>query len=130
MRSIGIVGAGIIGRLLALNLLQNGWHVVLFDVDSQEGKASCSYAAAGMLSPFSELEKTESIVHNLGVKSINLWSSILSTLNQPVYFQNEGSLALAHAQDIDELAHIKRSVGMKLRSNLGIKVLTPKEIDL
>lgn len=128
MRSVGIAGAGIIGRLVALNLLQNGWHVTLFDVDNQEGKASCSYAAAGMLSPFFELEKTESIVHNLGVKSINLWDSILSMLNQPVYFQNEGSLVLAHAQDIDELARIKGSVEMKLRSNLGIKVLTPEEI--
>ncbi|WP_168464604.1 glycine oxidase ThiO [Wolbachia endosymbiont of Ctenocephalides felis wCfeT] len=126
MRSVGIVGAGIIGRLLALNLLQNGWHVTLFDIDDQEGKASCSYAAAGMLSPLFELEKADSIIHSVGVKSINLWRSILPTLGQSVYFQNKGSLILAHAQDVNELARIKGQIEAKLY--ISLKVLTHDEI--
>ncbi|MDD9331108.1 MAG: glycine oxidase ThiO [Wolbachia sp.] len=126
--SVGIVGAGIVGRSLALNLLRNGWHVTLFDVDNKEGKASCSYAAAGMLSPFSELEKAENIIHRLGIKSMSLWCNILPTLNQPVYFQNEGSLILSHTQDINELTRIKSHMEMKLHSNLEVRVLIPNEI--
>ena len=64
--SIGIVGAGILGRLTAFLLLEAGHAVDLFDQDTREGANSCSSAAAGMLSPYAELETAEPTIFNMG----------------------------------------------------------------
>jgi len=128
LKSAGIVGAGIVGRVLALHLLRKGWQVTLFDHDILEGKGSCSYAAAGMLSPLAELETAETVIFDLGIRSMTLWSNILPTLNQPVYFQREGSLLLAHRQDIKELERIKNYIEAKLLDLSMIQILTPSEI--
>ncbi len=45
-----IVGAGILGRLLALKLWREGWKVTLFEARKDEG-GNTSSVAAGMLSP-------------------------------------------------------------------------------
>lgn len=46
----GIVGAGIMGRLLAFALHNAGWQVSLFDRSNEN--MNCSTSAAGLLTPF------------------------------------------------------------------------------
>jgi glycine oxidase len=75
--NIAIVGAGLVGRVLALNLLREGHKLTLFDKDSKEGVTAAGFTAAGMLAPFAELETAESVIFELGKRSQQLWKSIL-----------------------------------------------------
>ena len=60
----GIVGMGIMGRLLALALHNAGWQVTLFDQGT--GDTNCSLAAAGLLTPLSELDRASLLIFHLG----------------------------------------------------------------
>ena len=44
--NIAIVGTGLVGRVLALNLLKDGHTLTLFDKDSKDGLTSAGYTAA------------------------------------------------------------------------------------
>ncbi len=112
--TVGIVGAGLMGRLLALRLSEQGWRVTLFDRDHADGHQSCGHTGAGMLSPVAELESSEPMIGQLGFESLNLWESLLGRLSQPVFFQREGTLAVAHHLDAPELSHFARMLQGKL----------------
>lgn len=111
---IGIAGAGLLGRLVALRLVHAGYDVTLFDKDSREGTASCGWAGAGMLSPYAELEKAETVVADLGRDSLRLWPKVMAQLSQPVFFQQNGSVVVAHRQDLADLERFKRQVAGRL----------------
>lgn len=108
MRRATIAGAGLIGRLMALRLMQNGWKVRLFDIDDREGRSSAAYTAAGMLAPSCELETAEHLIFDLGCNSIEEWRSIIDGLKCPVALQALGSLVVAHAADAGELDRMHR----------------------
>ena len=70
-RRIGIVGAGVMGRVLAWFLRRQGHQIHVFDqgqriIQSTDQNTSASANAAGMLAPYSELESAESQVFDLG----------------------------------------------------------------
>lgn len=97
----GIVGAGIMGRLLAFNLVNAGWDVSLFDQNPADDKNSecsergesvrchsdsslrsesespnkdgnvCSMVAGGLLTPISELDKAEKLIFHLGQAALD-----------------------------------------------------------
>lgn len=97
----GIVGAGIMGRLLAFNLVNAGWDVSLFDQNPADEKTHqrskrsesvrcdsdsslrsesespnkdhnvCSTVAAGLLTPTSELDKAEKLIFHLGQAALD-----------------------------------------------------------
>ena len=52
--SIGIIGSGIQGVCIALNLIKKGFEVVLFDRE-EPGKISASYGNAGHFSPYASV---------------------------------------------------------------------------
>jgi len=109
----GIVGAGILGKLVAYFLVEAGWNVTLFDEgpeNPQKSSFSPSFTAAGMLAPYCELEYAEPSVIKLGVDSFALWPSILKQTGGNVYFQREGSLVVTHPQDKNEFQRLKRAV--------------------
>jgi glycine oxidase len=128
LKSAGVVGAGIVGRLLALHLLKNEWQVTLFDSDKAVGTANCSYVAAGMLSPLAEIETAENIIFDLGMKSMDIWASLLKILNKPVYFQRAGTLLLSHVQDLSELKRIQERLKFKFKDDCFVKVLSAQSI--
>ncbi len=66
--NIAIVGAGLLGRVVALNLINRGHTITIFEKDSKEGVTSAGFTAAGMLAPFAELETAESIIFELGFR--------------------------------------------------------------
>jgi glycine oxidase len=109
----GVVGAGIMGRLLALVLHNAGWQVTVFEQNAQE--TNCSAAAAGLLAPISELDKADLVIYRLGQESINkYWSSVLQLLPESIYFQQLGSLVLHHPNDQGEWEQFSRRILAKL----------------
>ncbi|HBD11366.1 MAG TPA: FAD-dependent oxidoreductase, partial [Porticoccaceae bacterium] len=56
---VAVAGAGVAGRLLACRLLDAGARVSLVDENPASDARSCSFAAAGMLSPLAEIEQGE-----------------------------------------------------------------------
>ncbi len=102
--SIGIAGAGLLGRLMAWQLARCGHRVSVFDParDAQpsfDGRQAAGFTAAGMLSPLAELDTGSAGVTALGWRSIALWRSIVSQLRTPPQFSTQGSLLLAHRSD-------------------------------
>ena len=75
--NIAIAGAGLVGRVLALNLLNQGHTLTLFDEDKSNGEKAAGMTAAGMLAAFAELETAESIIFEHGKRSIELWLPLL-----------------------------------------------------
>lgn len=97
---IGIAGAGLLGRLLALRLSRAGHDVHVFDpARGPEARGAAGWTAAGMLSPVTELECADQRVFELGLRSLELWPGILAGLASPVEFRRDGSLLLAHRGD-------------------------------
>ncbi|MDQ1259821.1 MAG: glycine oxidase, partial [Pseudomonadota bacterium] len=83
---IGIAGAGLLGRLLALQLSAAGHRVEVFDVARDAGPRETSgsegaaWTAAGMLSPVAELDRGNEDVFRLGLRSCELLPGILQNL--------------------------------------------------
>lgn len=135
-KSIGIAGAGIIGRLIALELNRQGHQVTIFDQDPMVsdnlcnflypphqpngavsensvpnlGASACSYTAAGMLTPFSEAETAEPLVVELGIKSQQLWPTLVKSLGAEVFYREGGTLIIAHRQDAADFNRFLSSV--------------------
>ena len=111
--NIAIAGAGLVGRVVALNLLQSGDHTItFFDKDSKEGVSAAGFTAAGMLAPYAELETAESVIFELGHRSIALWPALLKEIGLFDGYQQKGTVITAHPQDMGELEHF---IGMLRR---------------
>ena len=80
---IAIVGAGIMGRMMAWQLLQRQETISLtiFDKDPIESGSAAAYTAAGMLAPYSELESADLAVLHMGLASLTRWPDVIHTLN-------------------------------------------------
>ena len=111
---VGIVGAGVLGRLAAFHLAGQGMKVTLFDRDDRRGSASCSWVGAGMLTPLAELEKAEVDIAEAGLRALDLWPELLGRLKAPVFFQRQGSLVVAHRQDTPDLIRFIQKVSARL----------------
>jgi glycine oxidase len=105
-----VVGAGVLGRLLALRLAREGWRVSVFDRDDERGTASCTWTGAGMISPYCEREAAERLITDLGLYAMDLWPGLLTSLAAPVFYRELGSLVVAHPNDRDELERLRRRV--------------------
>ena len=118
-KRIGIAGAGVLGRLLAVTLSRAGHTVDVFDPahnsgsdtgsganfrhgfgsNTGAGARAAGWTAAGMLSPVAELERAGAEVFALGLRSCALWPDIVKGLGQPVMLHLRGSLLLAYRSD-------------------------------
>lgn len=121
--SIGIAGAGIMGRLLAWQLQARGYPVTLFDRDPVESGGAAAYTAAGMLAPFCELESAEDEVFRLGQRSMQLWPALVQALGAEAYFHQGGSLVVAHTPDAPYLTQFNRTLQHKLPGDPCIRYL-------
>ncbi len=131
VQSIGIAGAGLLGRLLAWHLARAGHAVQVFDVAAgpqpvfrsqapDEGyvPTAAGFTAAGMLSTMAELDNAEPAVAALGWCSIALWRQIVAALPAPrPRLSVQGSVLLAHRGDagaaqrvLDRLMHAMQSL--------------------
>jgi glycine/D-amino acid oxidase-like deaminating enzyme len=113
---LGIAGAGLVGRVLALKLLAQGHRVTLFEKDSDESENAAGRVAAGMLAPFAELETAESDIFDLGQRSIQIWPGLLEQLGIPDALQQAGSVITAHPADMAELERFMAQLRAKAKS--------------
>lgn len=103
---ITIVGAGLVGRLLAWQLLERGCQVQLVDKDQGEAEQSAAHVAAAMLAPFTELlDADEPEVYHQGFAGIALWQAWQQQLAQSFDLRTQGSLVVAHRQDGGDYQH-------------------------
>ena len=112
--TVGIAGAGLLGRLLAWRLAQAGLRVEVHDPAPGPGprfgehgssQHAAGFTAAGMLSPLAELDNAGPEIAALGWRSIDAWRSIAQALPAPLslpspLFSQRGSLLLAHRSDL------------------------------
>ena len=109
-----IVGAGVMGRLLAFYFVKMGYEVSVFEQFSSE-PLNCSFASAGLLTPVSELEKSDPVIYQLGQEAMDChWPAILNQLDSEIYFKKNGSLILSHPKDEAELTHFIHRIENKL----------------
>jgi glycine oxidase len=92
---IGIIGAGIMGRLIAIELLKKNYLISLFEKDDILSSHSCAATAAGMLAPWSEATESTDLVFELGLYSLDLWPEILNSINSSDLFMRNGTAHLA-----------------------------------
>jgi glycine oxidase len=132
MPTIGIAGAGLLGRLLAWQLSRQGHKVTVFDpaasaapafahdgnYDALRAPQAAAFSAAGMLCPLAELDNAEPAMATLGWRSIALWREIVAQLPGAPFFSERGSLLLAHRADkgsaqrvLDRIAHALNESG-------------------
>lgn len=108
--NIVILGAGLMGRLLACQLARAGHTLELFDAGGPEALTSAARAAAAMLAPLAESAITEASVVQMGVHALKRWPELIAQLDEPVFFQQEGTLVLWHRQDAEEADRFSRQM--------------------
>lgn len=112
--NIAIAGAGLLGRLLAWQLLTAGCKVTLFEAGSftsalsQPGRGA-AFTAAGMIAPLSEAVVSDANVYRMGQYALQQWPQWLAQLRALLFFQ-QGSLVIAHPQDLSELEQFEREL--------------------
>ncbi len=99
---ITVLGAGLMGRLLALSLARQGHRVEVFDAHGPQADGAAAPVAAAMLAPLAESAVTEPNVVRMGQHSLERWPQLLQGLPSPVYFQRNGTLIVWHRQDAPE----------------------------
>lgn len=107
---IVILGAGLMGRLLACQLARAGHTLELFDAGDPQALTSAARAAAAMLAPLAESAITEDGVVQMGVYALQRWPELIAQLDEPVFFQQDGTLVLWHRQDAAEAERFSRQV--------------------
>lgn len=114
---IAIAGAGLLGRLLAWQLLKAGCKVSVFEAGSftsttPQSLRAAAFTAAGMIAPLSEAVVSDASVYLMGQYALQQWPKWLATLPQqpqPLFFK-QGSLVIAHPQDMSELEQFEREL--------------------
>lgn len=102
------------GRLLAWQLLQAGHRITLFDKDPIDYGNASAYTAAGMLTPYSEVESAELLIYQLGMQSLELWPLIARSLGSDLGLHTQGSLIVAHPNDRADHLRFNQHVLSKL----------------
>jgi glycine oxidase len=115
-----IVGAGLMGRLLAVALAKRGAQVELFEKGSSDGNLAAARIAAAMLAPLAESAITEDNVVRMGVHSLPRWKQLIDELAKPVYFQQNGTLILWHRQDASDAERFASHLGRNSDRNQAL----------
>lgn len=115
MPRIAIIGGGLVGRLTALQLAEQGFQTALFDRASRAGEQSAAYIAAAMLAPLAESVEATAQVVALGRQSLPMWQALVRRFSTSVFMQQAGSLMVWHRQDkplaVQFEQHLHRATG-------------------
>ncbi len=97
-----VLGAGLMGRLLAHRLAQLGHQVEVFEAQGPDAQGAAARVAAAMIAPLAESAITELPVVRMGQHSLLRWPQLIADLAEPVFFQQNGTLIVWHRQDAAE----------------------------
>lgn len=97
-----VLGAGLMGRLLAHALVRAGHRVQVHDAHGPDAQGAAARVAASMLAPLAESAITELPVVRMGQHSLKRWPSLIAELALPVFFQRAGTVIVWHRQDASE----------------------------
>ncbi len=141
--NIAIVGAGLMGRLLALSLLRGeqltekqsqSLTITLFDKDNKLAHSSAAYAAAGLLTPLGESLHCEPNIVEMGFTSLKLWPTLLDSLHEHTIFQQTGAIMVSHEQDKGDyqrfVRHLKSNYPEQELQTLNRAALTELEPEI
>ncbi|EMR14378.1 glycine oxidase [Methylophaga lonarensis MPL] len=103
-----VFGSGLIGRLLAWRLTRAGHQVDILSSDDRLGTDSAGFIAASMIAPYTEAVSADKSVLELGMRSYALWPVWLSELSESIFFNNKGTLVVAHPGDKAEMQRYQR----------------------
>ncbi len=110
--NIGIVGAGLMGKLLAWQFLHKGATITLFDRSTRDNRRSASAVAAAMLAPYTEAVSTDLLVRDIGQVSLKLWPNLIKRLvqdsGQSIHYSTKGTLVVSHLQDQGDWLNFNR----------------------
>jgi glycine oxidase len=134
-QTIAIAGAGLLGRLLAWQLQKAGAQVTLFEAgsltpDTPQTNRAAAFTAAGMVAPLSEAVVSDEGVYRMGMFALQQWPAWFAQLpatEAPLFFDN-GSLVVAHQQDLSELEQFERELGFVLPGCKGYQHVNQHEI--
>ena len=106
MRTLSVVGGGVIGLSVAWRAATAGWRVRLHDPNP--GRCA-SWVAGGMLAPLTEGPPGDDAALRLGFRSLELWPAFAADLETfttgPSGLRSEGTLAVGVDQaDLDQLS--------------------------
>lgn len=102
IREITIIGAGVAGLCVAVELLRAGARVRVLDRADGPGPAQCSWWAGGMLAPWCERESAEPEVLELGRGAADWWERSAGGVAR------RGTLVVSPARDRAQLSRFAR----------------------
>ncbi len=107
---IGIIGAGILGRLLAIEFSKYHYQITLFEKDDKNSSLSSCATAAGMLNPWSEINESTALVFELGVLSLTRWQEITQKISAPEILSHCGSAHVSSYGDKAKIDHLLKNL--------------------
>jgi glycine oxidase len=110
-----VIGAGLMGRLLALSLARAGHRVEVHEAGAPDATHSAARAAAAMLAPLAESAVTEAGVVRMGSHGLKRWPELIAQLALPTFFQQNGTLIVWHRQDAAEASRFARQMDSTAR---------------
>jgi glycine oxidase len=126
-----VLGAGLMGRLLAHSLQQQGHRVDVFEAQGDNAQGAAARVAAAMLAPLAESAITELAVVRMGQYALSRWPALIASLPSPVFFQQNGTLIVWHRQDASEALRFEQHL-QRTQNQLNSlpKLLTLNAADL
>ena len=103
---ITVLGAGLMGRLLAVALAEDGHPLEIHDAGGPDADQSAARVAAAMLAPLAESAVSEPAIVRMGQHAMRRWPELLAALPRPVFFQRNGTLIVWHRQDTTHAASL------------------------
>lgn len=124
---IAIIGAGVAGLGVGLELVERGFEVTIFERD--EVGHGASWAAAGMLAPTAEVTFEEEALLRLGQRSLAMYPEFVARLEElsgiDVDYRDEGTLMVA--LDRDDAEELERVYDYHLELGLEVDKLSADE---
>ena len=123
-RQAHVLGAGLMGRLVALTLARAGCEVSVHDAGGPGADQAAARVAAAMLAPLAESAIAPPALVRMGLHSLARWPQLLALLPRPVFFQQAGTLIVWHRQDA---AEAERLAGTLRRTQATVHGLAPMQ---
>lgn len=130
MKTVGVVGAGIVGRCCALALARAGCAVTLYERGSLDDRTAVSFVAAGLLAPLSEaatLPVEDRWIYTIARDAVRRWQELLASLARPVFLAASGSLVGARTNDHAAIDDLYRRLG-QIDADVSVKFLDKRAL--